>query len=186
MSEKNEKKSEGFTTKHAELWKFIKFSFAGGSSSLVELLVQLLLTRVIFASLINVALNSAVFNYIGIKSKGYLYSYLISITVGYTIAFILNRKVTFKADSNPTVSAILYAIMVVFTIFAGAWIGTVLSGFGGNLLARGWNETLVDAVCKCIQMAVPTIWTYPLNRFVIHRHKKHEIPPEPQEAAKAE
>ena len=37
------KKDNGFTRwskKHAELWKFIKFSIAGGSSSAVELIVH--------------------------------------------------------------------------------------------------------------------------------------------------
>lgn len=161
-----------FTQKHAELWKFIKFTFAGSSSSLVELLVHLLLTGIIFKSYMTVPFVSPVLNYIGIDSKGYLYSYLISITVGYTIAFILNRKLTFHADSNPTISVILYIIMVIFTIFAGSWIGTVLSGFSVSLIEKGWSATAVNAVCKIIQMAIPTLWTYPLNRFVIHRHKK--------------
>ena len=37
------KKDNGFTRwskKHAELWKFIKYSIAGGSSSAVELIVH--------------------------------------------------------------------------------------------------------------------------------------------------
>lgn len=158
-----------FTQKHAELWKFIKFTFAGSSSSLVEFLIHLLLTGVVFESLTSVPFVSPVLNYIGIKSMGFLYSYLISITVGYTIAFILNRKITFHADSNPTVSVILYIIMVIFTIFAGSWIGTVMNV---TLIDKGWSATAVSAVCKIIQMAIPTLWTYPLNRFVIHRHKK--------------
>ncbi|MCR5484306.1 MAG: GtrA family protein [Clostridiales bacterium] len=161
-----------FTEKHAELWKFIKFSFAGAGSSIVEIIVQLLCTSVIFKSLLTVTLNVPALNFIGIESKGYLFSYLISITVGYTIAFILNRKVTFHADSNPAVSITLYIIMVIFTIFAGAWLGSVLSGWGMGLVDKGWNQTIVDFICKLIQMAIPTLWTYPLNRFVIHRKRK--------------
>ena len=172
-----------FTEKHAEIWKFIKFSFAGASSSIVELGVQLLLTGVIFKALIEVPLNNPVFNYIGITSKGYLFSYLISITIGYAIAFVINRKVTFHADSNPTVSIILYFLMVVFTIFAGSWIGSVLSGWSVSLIAKGWSNTLVDTVCKLIQMAIPTLWTYPLNRFVIHRKKKTAAPAEAEQTA---
>jgi len=161
-----------FTEKHAELWKFIKFTFAGSSSSLVELGVYMLLTSIVFKSLIKVAFVNPLFNYIGIDSKGYLYSYLISITVGYAIAFVINRKVTFHADSNPTVSVVLYIIMVIFTIFAGSWLGTVMSSFSLTLIDKGWSEAAVNAVCKIIQMAVPTLWTYPLNRFVIHRKRK--------------
>ncbi len=161
-----------FTEKHAELWKFIKFTFAGSSSSLIELGVYMLLTGVVFESIIKVAFVNPVFNYIGINSKGYLYSYLISITIGYAIAFVLNRKVTFHADSNPTVSVVLYILMVIFTIFAGSWIGTAMSSFSLTLIDKGWSSGAVNAACKIIQMAIPTLWTYPLNRFVIHRKKK--------------
>ena len=103
------------------------------------------------------------------QSKGYLYTYLISTTVGYGIAFILNRKITFKADVNPTLSMILYAIMVVFTIFANGWIGSAMTTFaqGHNLTGGFW-----DMVIKLIGMAIPTLWTYPCNRFIIHRKKK--------------
>lgn len=111
-------------------------------------------------------------NMIGIESKGYLYTYLISTTVGYGIAFILNRKITFKADVNPTLSMILYAIMVVFTIFANGWIGSAMTTFaqGHNLTGGFW-----DMVIKLIGMAIPTLWTYPCNRFIIHRKKKPQI-----------
>lgn len=102
--------------KHAELWKFIKFSIAGGSSSAVELIVHMVLLNTAFKVLTSVPVVNDALNMIGITSKGYLYTYLISTTIGYAIAFILNRKITFKADVNPTLSMILYAIMVVLTI----------------------------------------------------------------------
>lgn len=114
------KKDNGFTRwskKHAELWKFIKYSIAGGSSSAVELIVHMVLLNTAFKVLTSVPVVNDALNMIGITSKGYLYTYLISTTIGYAIAFILNRKITFKADVNPTLSMILYAIMVVFTIF---------------------------------------------------------------------
>lgn len=168
----NEKKSNAFsrfTEKHAEVWKFIKFSIAGGGSSAVELVVHMLLLNFAFASLTAQAITNPTLNMIGITSKGYLYTYLISTTVGYAIAFILNRKITFKADANPTVSMILYAIMVVFTIFANGWIGSAMTTFAQShsLTGNFW-----DLVIKLIGMAIPTLWTYPCNRFVIHRKKK--------------
>ena len=132
------KKDNGFTRwskKHAELWKFIKFSIAGGSSSAVELIVHMVL------------LNTA-------------------------FKVILNRKITFKADVNPTLSMILYAIMVVFTIFANGWIGSAMTTFAQshNLTGNLW-----DLVIKLIGMTIPTLWTYPCNRFIIHRRKKSTI-----------
>ena len=89
----------------------------GGSSSAVELIVHMVLLNTAFKVLTSVSCcKMDALNMIGITSKGYLYTYLISTTIGYAIAFILNRKITFKADVNPTLSMILYAIMVVFTI----------------------------------------------------------------------
>lgn len=170
-----------FTEKHAELWKFIKFMFAGGFSSVVELGVQMLCLYVIFASL-NQHVDNAIFNFLHLDSMKVILSYMISTTVGYTIAFIINRKTTFKADSNVALSATLYVIMVIFTIFANGWIGDNMN----TLFVKWFNwdantNQLSGLVQKVIGMAIPTLWTYPLNRFVIHRHKKPEAEIEAEE-----
>lgn len=108
-------------------------------------------------------------NLIGITSKGYLYTYMISTTVGYTIAFILNRKITFNADANPAVSMMLYAVMVLFTIFANGWIGSAMTTWARENDLTG---NLCDMAIKVIGMLIPMLWTYPCNRFLIHRKKK--------------
>lgn len=181
MSKK--KKDNAFvrwTEKHAEIWKFIKFMIAGGGSSAVELVVHMVLLATVFKPFLDQPITNDALNMIGIESKGYLYTYLISTTVGYGIAFILNRKITFKADVNPTLSMILYAIMVVFTIFANGWIGSAMTTFaqGHNLTGGFW-----DMVIKLIGMAIPTLWTYPCNRFIIHRKKKPQTPATEKEEA---
>ena len=76
-----------------------EFLLAGGGSNVVELAVHMLLLNTAFAVLTAEPVTAHFFNLIGITSKGYLYTYMISTTVGYTIAFILNRKITFKADA---------------------------------------------------------------------------------------
>lgn len=158
-----------WTEKHAEIWKFIKFMIAGGGSSVVELIVHMVLLNTVFAALTGAPIVNQTLNMIGISSKGYLYTYLISTTVGYAIAFILNRKITFKADANPALSMILYAIMVVFTIFANGWIGSAMTTFAQ---AHNLTGNLWDLIIKLIGMAIPFLWTYPCNRFIIHRKKK--------------
>lgn len=172
-------KAKAFTEKYKELWKFIKFTFAGASSSLVELGVHMLLVKVVFKDLLSVEIKSATLNMIGVESKGYLYAFIISTTIGYAIAFVMNRKITFKADSNVALSTTLYAIMVVFTIFANGWIGSAMQTFAKN---RNLVGGVYDLIIKVIGMAIPTLWTYPLNRFVIHRHKK----PEAEDSAEAQ
>lgn len=166
----NEKKGS-FTEKYKELWKFIKFTFAGASSSLVELGVHMLLLNVVFVKFAGESINNPTLNMIGITSKDVLYSFLISTTIGYAIAFVMNRKITFKADSNVALSTFLYVLMVIFTIFANGWIGSAMTTFATS---HGYKGVLCDLIIKVIGMTIPTLWTYPLNRFVIHRHKNPE------------
>lgn len=164
-----EKKQNKFTQKHAELWKFIKFMIAGGGSSAVELVVHMVLLNTAFSAMLNEPVTNKVLQFLNMESKGYAWAYFISTTIGYAIAFVLNRKITFHADSNATVSIIIYIGMVIFTIFANTWIGTIVSDF---IMQKGINNNFTDLLVKVIVMAVPTLWTYPMNRFVIHRKKK--------------
>lgn len=159
-----------FTEKHAELWKFIKFSIVGASSTLVEMGVFYLLQYVVFKSILHDPLpENAVLELLKLtQGKGYLYAYIISTTIGYAIAFVLNRKTTFKADSNVALSTTLYVLMVVFTIFATAYLGTQFQ----LIMANHGYQALGDAIGKPLAAGIATVWTYPLNRFVIHRHKK--------------
>ena len=139
MNDKVNKKDNAFvrwTEKHAEFWKFIKFSCAGALSNIPEFLTQLFLLYLVF----NCADDP--------NARGTQISYYCSTFVGYAVAFILNRKITFHADANPFVSTVLYVLMVIFTIWAKGIIGPLIG------------------------MAIPTVWTYPCNRFIIHRKKK--------------
>lgn len=159
-----------FIDKHKEIWKFIKFSFTGASTSVLELSVFMFLQHIVFKSLNEVPVtDNPILSFLGIEYKGYLYSYAISATIGYAAAYIMNRKLTFKADANPVLSTIIYAVMVVCTIAFNTWFGAFL---GTVIKNNGWDNVFVEMLTKVVVMTVPTIWTYPLNRFVIHRKKK--------------
>ena len=159
-----------FAEKHAEIWKFIKFSFTGASTSVLEMAVFAFLQYVIFKSLNQTPVtDNAVLAFLGIEYKGYLYSYAISAIIGYAAAYIMNRKLTFKADANPVLSTIIYAIMVACTIAFNTWFGAFLGTWIKN---NGWDSVFIEMVTKLVVMTVPTLWTYPMNRFVIHRKKK--------------
>ena len=163
-------KAKAFVEKHSEIWKFIKFTFTGASTSILEMAVYAALQYGVFRSLQGVPVeNSPVLEFLGIEYKGYLYSYLISAIIGYAAAFLMNRKLTFKADANPLVSSILYAIMVICTITFNTWFGAFLGTIVTN---NGWSNFWVDMLLKLVVMTLPTVWTYPLSRFVINRKKK--------------
>lgn len=163
-------KIKEFTEKHSEIWKFIKFSFTGASTSVLELAVFMFLQYVVFKSLNEVPVqNSPVLDFLKIEYKGYLYSYAISAVIGYAAAYIMNRKLTFRADANPVLSTIIYAAMVICTIAFNTWFGAFL---GTQIKNRGLDNAFIEMLTKLVVMTVPTIWTYPLNRFVIHRKKR--------------
>lgn len=163
-------KVTAFTEKHSELWKFVKFTFTGASTSVLELGVFMFLQYVVFKSLnVTPVTDNAVLKFLGIEYKGYLYSYAISAIIGYAAAYIMNRKLTFKADANPVLSTVTYTIMVACTIAFNTWFGAFL---GTLIKNNGLDNALVQALTKLVVMTVPTLWTYPLNRFVIHRKKK--------------
>lgn len=163
---------KGFFAKHSELLKFILFNIAGALSSAVELVIHFVLEKWVFASLMGVAIGG-IFAKLGYGDKGSMLSYLISTTIGYAIAFVLNRKVSFKADSNVALSVFLYILMVIFTIFMNSFvIGQLLDQWITVPLTNKGMENLGILVSKMIAMAVPVIWTYPCNRFIIHRKKK--------------
>ncbi len=165
-----QEKVKAFVKKHSEIWKFVKFTFTGASTSVLEMAVYALLQYVVFRSLQGVPVqDSPVLAFLGIEYKGYLYSYLISAIIGYAAAYLMNRKLTFRSDVNPLVSGMMYAVMVVCTIAFNTWFGAYL---GTVITNNGWNSFLVDMLVKLIVMTLPTAWTYPLSRFVIHRKKK--------------
>ena len=128
-----------FVNKHAEIWKFIKFTFTGASTSVLELAVFWLLQYVIFKSLNEVPVtDNQVLSFLGIEYKGYMYSYFISAVIGYAAAYVMNRKLTFKADANPVLSTILYIIMVVCTIAFNTWFGSFL----GTLIKNSGHDSV--------------------------------------------
>ena len=159
-----------FTEKHAEIWKFVKFTFTGASTSLLDVAVFSLMFYVVFRSLNQTPVtDSAVLAFLGIKYKGYMYSYFISTTTGYVASYIMNRKLTFKSNSNLLLSTVLFAIMVIFTIAFSTWFGAFL----GTLIKDSGHENVVIVLLtKLAVMIVPFLWTYPLQRFVIYKNKK--------------
>jgi len=164
-----------------EIWKIIKWMIMGGLASGVELIAHYVMQFGIFRNIYNdpvyVPMLQPVLDVVGLSyGRGALFTFLISITIGYTIAYILNRKVTFKSATNLALSTFLYALMVIFTILAGAWIGTTLTNL---LYTHGLSQW--DFLVKIVQMAIPGLWTYPLMRFVIIRPEK-KAPAEAEQA----
>ena len=162
-------KENSFTSKHAEIWKFIKFTLTGASTSIIYFVLYYLCEYVIFKPLnATPVTDNAILDFLKIKFVGTAFSYFIASFLSYVASYIMNRKVTFKSNSNILLSTILFAIMVVvttiFTTLFGAFMKTVLHD-------RGMLGGFLELIMPVIVMIVPFLWTYPFQRFVIYRNK---------------
>ena len=164
-----------FIKKHEEVWKFIKFSFTGISTSLLDIAIFSFLFYVVFKSLNQTPVtDNPILRFLGIKYVGYMYAYFTSTTLSYMVSYIMNRKLTFKSNSNLLLSTVLFAIMVIVTIAFSTWFGAYL----GTLIKESGQENPVTVLfTKLLVMFVPMLWTYPLQRFVIYKNKS-ETPEE--------
>ena len=159
-----------FIQKHQELWKFIKFTFTGLSTTLLYYAVYYLLYYVVFKSLNNVPVSdNAVLSFLGIQYKGDMYEFFIASLISYIASYIMNRKMTFKADSNILLSTILYVIMVLVTVAFSTWFGAFMMSW---VRSNDHENFFVVTLVNLVVILVPFLWTYPLQRFVIHRKKK--------------
>jgi len=165
-----------FAHRHPELWKYVKFFLVGAVTSLPDwgsYMISLYALRALGVNHIGAVLG--VMERVVTPAEGFsmatvVYAYMISTTIGYACAFILNRKVSFYADSNVALSTFLYILMVIFTIFANSLVvGPFISGLVGR---AGLPVAISESISKVLVMSIPGIWTYPLSRFVIHRKKK--------------
>ena len=161
--------TEQFVKKHAELWKFIKFNITVLVTSAIDILSYLVLLYFVFKSCNGVELgDNALLSLLGIRYKGYLYSYLISTALGYISAYLINRRVTFHSDVNPLYSSVLYIVLAVFNILVSSYIGSV---FGAYMSIHNMSNPITEIISKFVIINIPTLWTYPLERYVIQINK---------------
>lgn len=163
-----------FTLEYPELWKFIKFNICVIVTSALDICSYLFLLYVVFKNQNSTPLpESQLLSLLGIRYKGYLFAYLISTTLGYAAAFLINRKITFHANINVVGSSVMYFALAVFNILVSSWIGSV---FGAYTAEHSLSSPLLEIVSKFVIINIPTLWTYPLERFVIQRKKKKRAP----------
>ncbi len=164
-----------FAGKHAELWKFIKFNITVIITSALDICVYMVLLYYVFAPLNTQPLpESELLSFLGIRYKGYLFSYLISTTAGYVAAYIMNRKLTFHSDVNPVYSSVLYFMLALVNILVSSWLGSIAGTF---MTKYSLSNPITEILSKFIIINIPTIWTYPLERYIIQikRGKRRRI-----------
>ena len=113
--------------------------------------------------------DNALLSFLGIQYKGDMYEFFIASLISYIASYIMNRKMTFHADSNLLLSTVLYFIMVIVTVAFSTWFGAFMMSWVRN---NGHENFFVVTLVNLIVILVPFLWTYPLQRFVIHRQRK--------------
>ena len=164
-----------FAGKHAELWKCIMFNITVIITSALDICVYMVLLYYVFAPLNTQPLpESELLSFLGIRYKGYLFSYLISTTAGYVAAYIMNRKLTFHSDVNPVYSSVLYFLLALVNILVSSWLGSIAGTF---MTKYSLSNPITEILSKFIIINIPTIWTYPLERYIIQikRGKRRRI-----------
>lgn len=163
-------KINAFSKGHPELWKFVKFNISVFITSALDIISYLFLLYFVFKGGKDIPLpDNALLSLLGIKYKGYLISYLISTSIGYISAYLINRKITFHSDINPVYSSVMYLILAVFNILVSSYIGSV---FGAFMQSNNLSTPIAEAVAKFIIINIPTLWTYPVERYVIQLRRK--------------
>ena len=87
-------KNTAFSEKHPELWKLIKFNISVFVTSALDIISYLFLLYFVLRGINRVPLSdNAILSLLGIKYKGYLFAYLISTSIGYAAAYLINRRI---------------------------------------------------------------------------------------------
>lgn len=175
-------KFTAFTEKHYKLWEFIKFVFTACSTTVLYYIIFWVMDAALEKPLAGVEVHSAILHFLGIDSNlGLAIAYLSASFLSYVASYIMNRKVTFKSNSNILLSTILFALMVVVTTAFTSWFGTFATEWAsakGGFLASGFVKSIV---IPTIAMLIPFVWTFPFQKYVIYRNKPVEEGEEPVE-----
>ncbi len=163
-------KTEGkFVAPKKTFWQFILFLLMSLVTTVVDLGTFALLNYVVFVSLKTQPFQWFLFDY-SVLNGGLcaFLSFAISFMISQTFNFFIQRKVTFGANNRVVYSAIMYAIMVIGVFFFQLWIPTLVRDSLASLVGENW----ADFIIKNVNMTVSFLIQFPMNKWVIMRHKK--------------
>lgn len=152
------------------IWQLIKFSLMSMISGGIEIVTYILLNSVILISLNQEPFSWWIFSYEGGSAGGLgtMYAFFISTLLAQIVAFIANRKKTFKSNNNVVYSAIMYAIMVITIVCVQTYFGPILVVKINSIIN---NPDLSGIIGKLIWMFFTFCTIFPMSKYVIMRKK---------------
>ncbi len=153
-----------FTQRHAGLVQFIKFALLGLVASAVELAVFALCNFWLFRPLAVRPFSWWLIDY-SVPNGGLcaFWAFVISYAAGQITNFLVQRKYTFHARSNPALSALLYVLAILAVYAFTLWLPTVTRAPFTALL----GETAGDFAVKIVNMFSSMLILYPINKYVV-------------------
>lgn len=161
--------SKSFAKEHENIWQLIKFIIVSSISGSIELVSYILLNSVILIALNAEPFSWWIFNYSGGSAGGLgtMIAFLVSTALAQVVAFIVNRKKTFKANNNVFYSAVMYIIMVVFIVCVQTYFGPLLvTGLDKIINNPDWS----GVIGKLIWMLFTFCTVFPMSKYVIMRN----------------
>ena len=156
--------------KHPVLYQFLSFAALGGVVTVVDFAVFSLCRYLIYRPLLETPFRFWLFDY-GADAGGLcaFLSFVTSFVLAQIVSFIMQRRVTFKANNNTAASAAMFTVLILF-IF---WVNLVLPTVTVPFLSRFMGADLAAFLGKSINMTLSMLIEFPVDKFVIMRRKEH-------------
>lgn len=126
----------------------------------------------------------------GNTNWGYVLAFFLSNLIANIVGYFINRKKTFKSDTNLTSSLTIYFAVLLTLIVFNSWFQGVVANrmnMAAASLGNGFGTMLGKADITIAAMAaglIQTIVLFPLEKFVLLKEKKENktIPAEQKKA----
>ena len=158
---------------HPGTWQFIKFNIFANVATFANFVTMWIATTFLFKSLEETPFKWWIFDYTSKESlmlSGFI-SFLVATTVGQIVNYIVQRKVTFKSNSEFSRSIPKYIIMVVVIVI----VSTALPGKTQMVLAKiGVPSALLPFGANIINLGVQVAISFTVMKFIILPETKED------------
>lgn len=155
--------------KHPVFYQFLSFAALGGVVTVVDFAVFSLCRYLIYLPFLDTPFHFWLFDY-GKEAGGLcaFLSFVTSFVLAQIVSFIMQRRVTFKANNNTAASAAMFTVLILF-IF---WVNLVLPTVTVPFLSRFMGADLAAFLGKSMNMTLSMLIEFPVDKFIIMRRKE--------------
>lgn len=155
--------------KHPVLYQFLSFAALGGVVTVVDFAVFSLCRYLIYRPFLETPFRFWLFDY-GADAGGLcaFLSFVTSFVLAQIVSFIMQRRVTFKANNNTVASAAMFTVLILF-IF---WVNLVLPTVTVPFLSRFMGADLAAFLGKSMNMTLSMLIEFPVDKYIIMRRKE--------------